>query len=130
PLDKRAVQNSEGRLEVKISADESDTLHLIAKKPLTGNFVVRAILTDIKKGQTLGLFAADTEDEGFVVELPAGTYIVEFGRLAGKFKCKVGDKMFEVQSLGKAAPRMTGVFGLSIPAGAQCTVAAVKFTGR
>ena len=129
-LDKRVEQNSEGRLEVKIPADDIDNLQLIAKKPFTGDFVVRVILTDVKKGQTLGLFAADTQETGFVVELPAGTYLVEFGRQGGEFKCTIGGKPREVKPLGKAAPKMTGVFGLSIPAGAQCTIAAVEFTGR
>ncbi|MFN0021571.1 MAG: hypothetical protein ACKVP0_25240 [Pirellulaceae bacterium] len=130
PLDKRVEQNSEGRLAAKVPADESDSLQLIAKKPLTGDFVVRLILTDAKKGQTLGLFAADAQDSGFVVELPAGSFLVEFGRQAGEFKCTIGGKPREVKPLGKAAPKMVGVFGVSLPAGTQCTIAAIEFAGR
>ncbi|MGI8978283.1 MAG: hypothetical protein ACR2FY_03560 [Pirellulaceae bacterium] len=130
PLDKRVEQNSEGRLAVRVPTEESDTLQLIAKKPIAGDFVARLILTDIKKGQTLGLFAADAQDAGFAVELPAGSFLVEFGRQGGEIKCAVGGKPREVKPLGKAAPKMAGVIGLSLPAGSQCTIAAIDFAGR
>lgn len=127
PLDKRAAQNSEGRLAASISAEESETLQLIAKKQLTGDFVVRLILTDVKKGQTLGLLSADAQGAGYVAELPAGTFLVEFGRQAGEFKCAVGGKSREIKPFGKVAPNMTGILCLSLPAGTRCTVAAVDF---
>ncbi len=130
PLDKRAEQNSEGRLAVKIPADESETLQLIAKKPLSGDFVVRLILTDVKRGQTLGLMPADSQDAGYVVELPAGTFLIEIGRQAGEFKCTVGGKSREVKPLGKATPKMPGVLGLTLTAGSECTVAAIEFAAR
>ncbi|MBC7856893.1 MAG: hypothetical protein IAF94_25975 [Pirellulaceae bacterium] len=129
-LDKRAMQNSEGRLAVQVPTEESDTLQLIAKKPIAGDFVARLILTDVKKGQTLGLFAADAQDFGFVVELPAGSFLVEFGRQGGEIKCAVGGKPREVKPLGKAASKMTGVIGLSLPAGSQCTIASIDFAAR
>lgn len=130
PLDKRVEQNSEGRLAVQIPAEESESLQLIAKKPLSGDFVVRLILTDVKKGQVLGLLPADAQEAGYVVELPAGTFLVEFGRQGGEFKCTVGGKPREVKPLGKAAPKMAGVFGLNLPAGSQCTIAALEFASR
>jgi hypothetical protein len=130
PLDKRAEQNSDGRLATKIPEDEKDVLQLVAKKPLTGDFVVRLILIDVKKGQSLGLVSADAQDAGYLVELPAGTFLVEFGRQAGEFKCTLCGKPREVKPMGKAAPKMVGVLGLSLPAGSQCTVAAIEFAAR
>lgn len=130
PLDKRVEQNSEGRLAVQMPSEGSESLQLIAKKPLSGDFVVRLILTDVKKGQVLGLLPADAQEAGYVVELPAGTFLVEFGRQGGEFKCTLGGKPREVKPLGKDAPKMAGVFGLSLPAGCQCTIAALEFASR
>lgn len=130
PIDKRAAQNSEGRLVVKVAVDEADSIQLIAKKPITGDFVVRAILTDVKRGQSLGLFAADSQDTGYFVELPAGGYLVEFGRQAGEFKCTVGGRPREVKQVGKAAIKMAGVIGVTLPAGSQCSIAAIEFASR
>jgi len=130
PLDKRVVQNSEGRLAAHVTADEAEILQLVAKKPLSGDFSVRLILTDMKKGQSLGLFSADTQDHGYTVELPAGSYLVEFGRQGGEVRCTVGGKLREVKPIGKAASKMTGVLGLTLPAGSQCSLAAMELTGR
>jgi hypothetical protein len=130
PLDKRAEQTSEGRLATKVPEDDKDALQLVAKKPLSGDFAARLILTDVRKGQSLGLIAADASDGGYLVELPAGTFLVEFGRQAGEFKCNVAGKPREVKPLGKAAPKMAGVLGLTLPAGSQCTVAAIEFAAK
>ena len=74
--------------------------------------------------------ADGAQDAGYYVELPAGTMLVAFGRPAGELKCLVGGREREVKTLGKAAPRMTGILGLTLPPGSECTIAAIEFVGR
>ncbi len=130
PLEKSAEQTEEGRLVLRHPADATESIQIVNKRAMSGDFSVRLILQNVQKGQTLGLFAADGQEVGYVVQLPAGTMFIKFGRQAGELKCLIAGKPSEIKPLGKATPRMAGILAITLPPGTECTLAAWEFAGQ
>jgi hypothetical protein len=123
-------QNAEGRLEVRLPADASSPMQLISKRPISGDFVCRLIVTSSDKRATVGLFASGIEDEGFAVPLPKETTLVELSRKQGKLSCTLNGSEAELIATGKPAARLSGYVGLQIAPGGEIVVAAVEFAAR
>jgi hypothetical protein len=129
-LEKVAEQNAEGRLEVRIPAEAESPRQLLAKRPISGDFVCRMIVTSSGKSNTVGLFASGLEDEGYTVPLPKGTTLIELSRQQGKLACKLNGTEIELTPVGKPATRFSGYAGLQLAPGSEVTVAAIEFAAR
>jgi len=124
PLGDAGTQNEEGRLVVQ--APTEGEVQLVFGRQLTPNFVCRLYLDGVKKGQTVGLVSVDGDDDAMLVTLPSGTAVVELGRQAGQLKARVHGEEVELTAHGKGTARMTALLGITIPAGAELTVASLE----
>jgi len=129
-LEKVGTQNEEGRLVVSIPADAPADRQLLAKRPISGDFVCRIIVSNRDRTTTVGLFASGLEDEGYAAPLPKGTILIELSRQQGKLACKLNGADAELSSIGKPAARLSGYVGLQLAPGSEVTVAAVEFGVR
>ena len=125
PLGDAGAQNEEGRLVVKAPTDAGD-VQLVFGRQLTPNFVCRVYLDGVKKGQTIGLFSVDGDDEALTLALPSGTVVIELGRQAGQVKARIHGEDVELEAKGKATPKMPALLGIQIPAGSEITVASFE----
>ena len=129
-LDKVGKQNDEGRLEVSIPADPPAARQLVARRQISGDFVCRMIVIHQDKSNTVGLFAAGLEDEGYTAPIPKGTSLLELSRQQGQLACKINGTEVKLTPTGKPAARLSGYIGLQLAPGSQVTVAAVEFAAR
>ena len=120
------ASNAEGRLELNYENAGEDPVQVVYRNRYTGNFECRAIIQNVKDGQTFGLFSADTRDLANYVELPPGTVDIEFSRKGTTFTAKVNGQEVEVESKEDTPDRMPGQLGISLPPGTQCTIAAFQ----
>jgi len=125
PLGDAGTQNEEGRLVVKAPTDAGD-VQLVFGRQLSPNFVCRVYLEGVKKGQAIGLVSVDGDEDALTTTLPSGTVVVELGRAAGQVKAKVHGKEVDLETAGKGTPRMPALFGITIPAGSELTVASFE----
>lgn len=128
PLEGVAAQNGEGRLEIKTPSGGEAQVVLL--RPATPNFACRLIVQNAPAGCAIGLFSADGDDEAYFAPLPKGTVLVEFARSNGQLACKIAGETVELQTAGKPSPRLQGLLGLSLPAGAELTLAAIEIGVR
>lgn len=124
PLGDAGSQNDEGRLIVHAPADGE--MQLVFGRQLTPNFVCRVYLDGVKKGQTIGLVSVDGDEDAMTIPLPSGTVVIELGRQAGQLKARVHGEEVEFTAQGKGAAKMPAILGISLPAGAQLTVASIE----
>jgi hypothetical protein len=129
-LERVAEQNAEGRLEVQIPANAESSRQLLAKRPISGDFVCRMIVVNSDKSNTVGLFASGFDDEGLSAPLSKGTSLVELSRQQGKLSCKLNGAEVELAPIGKPAARLSGNVGLQLAPGSKITIAAVEFAAR
>lgn len=125
PLGDTATQNEEGRLVFTAPADGGE-VQLVLGRQLPPNFGCRIYLDGVRKGQTIGLLANNGEEDALSISLPQGTVVFELARQNGQLKARVHGKDVELEASGKAVPRMPALLGITVPAGAQVTVAALE----
>lgn len=125
PLGEAATQTDEGRLVVQTPTDGGD-VQLVFGRQLTPNFVCRVYLEGVKKGQSIGLVSVDGDADAMTVELPSGTVVVELGRQAGQLKARIHGEEVELTAAEKGTARMPALFGITVPAGSQITVASFE----
>lgn len=128
PQEGVGVQNGEGRLELKTPS--GGAVQVVLQRPATPNFACRLIVQNAPDGCAIGLFSADGDDEAFFAPIPKGTVLIEFGRSNGQLACKIAGETIELQTAGKPSSRMPGLLGLSLPAGAELTLAAIEIGVR
>jgi len=124
-----AEQTSEGYLKLSLPAD-AGAAQVVYSRKLTGNFVCRVIVKDVAEGQVFGLFASDSLDAAYQVQLPKGSMMIEFARQSGAFQCRLNQKEVPVETHGEVTPTMPGMIGLTVPAGSNCVVAWFELQGR
>lgn len=118
-----ALQNAEGRLEVKLDQLERGG-QVVFRRKLTGNFTAKLIVQDAPEGATFGLYSADAKDGGSHVVLPGGTLELELVRQGQNLTCKVNGEEMPLEAIGTANPRLAGQVGIGLPAKGTCTLAA------
>jgi hypothetical protein len=128
-LKEGAEQTAAGHLQIAVPSDAGDA-QLVYSRKITANFGCRVILQHVGDGQVFGLFAAESLDAGYQVPLPKGSVMVEFARQGGVFQCRLNQKEVPIESRGDVAPNMVGMIGLTMPAGAKCTVAWFEWQAR
>lgn len=129
PLKDCAEQTTDGQLKIAPPGD-AGAAQLVYSQRLAGNFGCRLILLDVGDGQLFGLFAGDSLEAAHQVPLPKGSVMVEFARQGGTFQCRINQKEVPVEPRGGAAPNMVGMIGVTLPAGARCTVAWFELQAR
>lgn len=125
PLGDAAKQTDEGWLVVP-TPEGSGEVQLVFGRQLTPNFVCRIYLEGVKKGQTIGLVSNDGDEDALTVALPTGTVVVELGRQAGQVKARIHGNEEELETIGKATPRMPALIGIKVPAGSEIHVASFE----
>ncbi len=123
------AQNDAGRLVVKVPTD-LEQVQVVTKRPIAGNFAFRVTLEKVQAGQQFGLFAADAKEDAVVVDLPEGTFMVEFYREGAAYKAKVAGSEVEVKTIGKPPARFAGTLGISAQAGQEFTISAIEVGGQ
>jgi len=119
----------EGRLQIGLPADDP-RYQVVTRRAFSADFQVRLILQDVPSGCRFGWFASEGGESGFGVDLPQGTFVIEFIRKGGAITCKVAGRDAEVQALGEPKARMSGNIGVEAPADAHFTIASYEFAGR
>ncbi len=127
---KLAATTAEGRLSLAIPDAETAPVQVFFERGLMANFVCRAVLVDVPKGVTLGMFSANAAEHSQTVFLPEGTCQVEFTRTAHKFKCTIDKAPTDVHAAANTPARLAGYVGLELPPGSSCTVAYWEVVGR
>jgi hypothetical protein len=125
PLADSVKQNEDGWLVVPTPGDSGE-VQLVFGRQLTPNFVCRIYLEGVTKGQSLGLVSTDGDEDALTLPLPTGTMVVEIGRQNGQVKARVHGVEVELETAGKATPRMTALLGISVPAGSEIRVASLE----
>ncbi len=125
PLGDAGTQNDEGRLIVQTPGDSGE-MQLVFGRQLTPNFVCRVFLDGVKKGQSIGLVSVDGDADAMTVELPSGTVVVELGRQAGQLKARIHGEDVELTAQTKGNAKMPALFGITVPAGTEITVASFE----
>jgi hypothetical protein len=125
PLGDAGTQNDDGHLVVQTPTDGGE-VQLVFGRQLTPNFVCRVYLDGVKKGQSIGLVSVDGDADALTVALPSGTVVVELGRQAGQLKARIHGEEVELTAAGKGTARMPALFGITVPAGSQITVASFE----
>lgn len=125
PLGDAAKQNEEGWLVVPTPGDSGE-VQLVFGRQLTPNFVCRIYLEGVKQGQTIGLVSTDGDEDALTLSLPTGTVVVELGRQNGQVKARVHGVEEELETAGKATPRMPALLGITVPAGSEIRVASLE----
>jgi hypothetical protein len=125
PLGEAAKQNDEGWLVVPTPEGSGD-VQLVFGRQLTPNFVCRIYLAGVKRGQSIGLVSNDGDEDALTVALPTGTVVFELGRQNGQVKARIHGGDEELETSGKATPRMPALFGIIVPAGTEITVASFE----
>ena len=124
------TQNDEGRLVVRVPSGETGPVQVVTRRGITGDFTCRLIVQSAAKGSAACLFATDGDDAGYTAPLPAGTFLVEITRAAGKVTFRVGEQDVEPTVLGTLSPRAPCAIGVLLPAGGEATVAAIEFVAK
>jgi hypothetical protein len=122
-LKDNAEQTAAGYLQVTAPSGAGDVQLVYSRNKLAANFGCRIILQDLGDGQVFGLFSADSLDAAYQVPLPQGSVMIEFARQGGVFQCRLNQKEVPVEPRGDVTPNLVGMVGLTLPAGAKCTVA-------
>jgi hypothetical protein len=125
PLGDTASQNDGGKLVFTAPADAGD-VQLVFNRQLPPNFGLRVYFEGVKKGQTVGMFAASGDEDSLATELPGGTVVFELARQNGQLKSRVHGKEIELEASGKATSRTPSLLGITVPAGGQLTVSAIE----
>jgi hypothetical protein len=129
PIDDMGKQNAEGRLVISYPESEAGDAQIVNRRALTSLFLCRVVLQNVAESQSFGFYSEDSDD-AFLVELPAGSMLIEFGRQNSGFVCRINGKDAKVTSTDSASPRMRGHVGFSVSPGDQCTIAASELRGR
>ncbi|MEK6234471.1 MAG: hypothetical protein N2C14_07145 [Planctomycetales bacterium] len=122
-LGKLASQDSDGRLKVNWLDNQTGTAHLVFLRQASGNFKCQIVLKDVQKDQQFGLWSNTARDHGHYVSLPSGVVQVEFSRAGDQFQAAVNGEKADVQSLSGSSAKTPGLLGVSLPPGAEITIA-------
>jgi hypothetical protein len=130
PVGKPLVQNSDGRLVLKVPSMDESPVQVVGKRAAGGDFTSRLIISTPSQEVLVGLFESGGEDAGYSAPLPAGTYAIEISRVQGKVQFHIGGKEIEATPIGTIKGRFVGVIGLQVRPGSEATIGSVDFGGR
>ena len=73
---------------------------------------------------------AAAEGAVIVTNDKAGTVTIELGRQKTELKCRINGQEVELKPQGKVNERLAGLISVTLPAGAEVTVAAMELAGK